>query len=142
MRPSSIPSSSPTSRHRIRAPSRSGSTCEGRELATHGWTKGSGRTIEGAVDELADAGASAFVVTQIAVDGMLVGPDLELYGELLARTGVPVIASGGIGSVEHLQSLAQLRARGSDRALAGAIAGKAIYERRFTVEEGIAACSQ
>ena len=71
---------------------------------------------------------------------MLTGPDLGLYRELLAATTVPIIASGGVGSLDDLAALGREAVEG--RRLAGAIAGKALYEGRFTVAEGVAACSQ
>ena len=80
------------------------------------------------------------VVTEIGRDGMLQGPDLEQLRAVVGATSVPIIASGGVGSVEDLRDLAALEVNG--RRLTGAIAGTAIYEGRFTVEEGIAACSQ
>lgn len=112
----------------------------GREVAVHGWTEGTGVDLFDLVSHFGASGASALVVTQIAVDGMLTGPDLDLYRELLAATALPIIASGGVGSLDDLAALGALRA--SDGAsLAGAIAGKAIYEHRFTVAEGVAACT-
>lgn len=111
----------------------------GRELAVHGWTKGTGVDLLGVVNHFAASGASALVVTQIAVDGMLSGPDLGLYRELLDASSLPVIASGGVGSLADLRALAALAGPGGHR-LAGAIAGKAIYEQRFTVREGADAC--
>jgi phosphoribosylformimino-5-aminoimidazole carboxamide ribotide isomerase len=114
----------------------------GRDVATHGWTQSSGRDIDDLVREFDGSGAAAFVVTQVAVDGMLSGPDAALYRELLDATAVPVIASGGIGSLDDLRALAALHGVTSGRTVAGAITGKAIYEQRFTVAEGLAACSR
>ncbi len=111
----------------------------GREVSTHGWTQGVGRDVFEVANMFADAGASAFIVTQIDVDGLLTGPDLELYRELLSATSIAVIASGGVGSIDDLVALRDLREH--SRSLAGAIAGKAIYEGRFTVGEGMSACS-
>ena len=70
---------------------------------------------------------------------MLGGPDLEQLTAVLGAVDVPVIASGGVASLDDLRALAALEVDG--RRLAGAIAGTAVYEGRFTVEEGIAACS-
>ena len=78
-------------------------------------------------------GVGALVVTEIGRDGTLAGPDLAQLRSVLDAVGVPVIASGGVGSVDDLRAL--------DERLAGVIVGRAIYEGRFTVEEGIAACS-
>lgn len=111
----------------------------GREVAVHGWTEGSGIELAELVSHFAASGASAIVVTQIAVDGMLTGPDVDLYRELLATSALPIVASGGVGSLDDLRVLAGLSGPDGAR-LTGAIAGKAIYEGRFTVAEGVAAC--
>ena len=111
----------------------------GREVSTHGWTKGAGRDVFELVDDFRSAGASAFVVTQIDVDGLLTGSDVGLYQELLAVTDVALIASGGVGTIDDLIALREMKVDG--RSLAGVIAGKALYEGRFSVAEGIAACS-
>ena len=72
-------------------------------------------------------------------DGTLTGPDLDGLAKVLARVGVDVIASGGVGSLADLRDLAGLVAGG--RRLAGAIVGRALYEGRFSVQEAIAACA-
>lgn len=110
----------------------------GREVSTHGWTKGAGVDVFELVRRFEREGAAAFVVTQIDVDGMLSGSDVALYAELLEATAVDVVASGGVGTIADVRALADLTVSG--RSLAGVITGKAIYEGRFTVEEGIAAC--
>ena len=104
------------------------------EVQVRGWEEGSGRRIEDVVDELADAGAAAFIVTDISRDGMLDGPDLDGLATLVRRTPVPVIASGGVSSLDDLRALTQT-------GVTGAIVGKALYEGRFTVEEAVAACA-
>ncbi len=111
----------------------------GRDVAVQGWTQSAGVDVFDLVEHLAASGAAALVVTQIDVDGMLTGPDLALYQELLAATTLPVIASGGVGALDDLERLRAVDVGGAR--LAGAIAGKAIYEQRFTVAEGVAACS-
>ena len=111
----------------------------GRTVRVHGWATDTGLDIADALDRvLPPEGIGALVVTQIAVDGLLTGPDVALYEWLLDATAVPLIASGGVASPDDLARLAMLRA--GERALEGAIVGKAIYEGRVTVEEGIAAC--
>ena len=109
------------------------------EVAVRGWILGSGLDLFELVDRFADSGATAFIVTEIGRDGMLTGPDVEGLAKVVERTDVGVIASGGVASVVDLVTLRELRAGG--RALLGAIAGKAIYERRFSVAEGLVACS-
>ena len=106
----------------------------GREVAVHGWRAGSGRTLGDVL--AATEGAEALVVTQIVTDGTLEGPDRELLAEALAATDVPVIASGGVGSLDDLRRLAALRVAGRD--LAGAIVGRAIYERTVDLAEALA----
>lgn len=102
-------------------------------IATHGWTESSGRMVP---EVLADyPSASAFVITDISRDGMLVGPDVEGLVAAAAATGVPVIASGGVGTLAHLRELAALPQLG------GVIVGKAIYENRFTVAEALGVLS-
>ena len=102
-------------------------------IATHGWTESSGRMV---LDVLADyPSASAFVITDISRDGMLVGPDVESLVAAAAATGVPVIASGGVGTLAHLRELAAFPQLG------GVIVGKAIYENRFTVAEAVGVLS-
>lgn len=109
----------------------------GREVSIKGWTEGSGLDIAVALDRLADSGARAVVVTQITGEGLLGGPDVEGLGELLGLTDLDVIASGGVGQLDHLRSLAALERGG--RRLAGAIVGTAIYEGHVDVSEAVAA---
>lgn len=116
-----------------RQPVAVGLDVRGRELAVRGWRAGSGRTLTDVLGAI--EGAEALVVTQIDTDGTLEGPDLELLAEALAATDVPVIASGGVGSLADLRRLASLRVAG--RALAGAIVGRAIYERTVDLAEAL-----
>lgn len=107
------------------------------EVRTRGWEEGSGRRLLDLVAELEGPHVAAFVVTDISRDGVLAGPDVDGYRELLGATEVPVVASGGVGTLDHLRALAALEV--GRRRLAGVIVGKAIYERAFTVEEALAA---
>ena len=117
-----------------------GIDARGREVAVRGWTGGSGVDLFDLLARFADRGVAAVVVTDIGRDSTLEGPDLEGLAAVLDATEIPVIASGGVGSVPDLEALATLNAGG--RTLEGAIVGKALYEGRFTVEEAIAACGQ
>ncbi len=101
----------------------------GGELAVHGWTEGSGVTLADAIHRF--PAASAFVVTDIERDGTLAGPDVEGLATLVSATAVPVIASGGVGSLDDLVALAGIDG------LHGIITGRALYEGRFTVAEAI-----
>lgn len=116
-----------------------GLDAHGRNVAVRGWVAGSGRNLLDLAQRFAQSGVSALVVTEIGRDGTLEGPDLEQLEAVLAITSTPLIASGGVGTLDDLKSLAAMTAGG--RRLAGAIAGKALYERRFSVAEGIQACS-
>jgi phosphoribosylformimino-5-aminoimidazole carboxamide ribotide isomerase len=102
----------------------------GGELAVHGWTESAGVTVTEALSMF--PAASAFVITDIARDGMLAGPDLDGLAEAAQMTSIPVIASGGISSISDVVAAAWV-------GCAGVITGKAIYEGRFTVADGVAA---
>src|SRR3974390_924749 len=107
------------------------------EAQAQGWLAKSGWAVTELLDLWANEPIGAVVATAVARDGMLEGPDLEGMAALLARSGLPFVASGGVGSTADLQRLAGLEANG--RRLSGAIVGKALVERRFSVEEGLAA---
>lgn len=109
----------------------------GREVSIKGWTEGSGLDIADAVTQLEDSGASAIVVTQIDGEGLLGGPDVPGLTELVATTRLEVVASGGVGNVDHLRSLAAVEVEG--RRIGGVIVGTAIYEGRVDVAEALAA---
>jgi phosphoribosylformimino-5-aminoimidazole carboxamide ribotide isomerase len=113
----------------------------GGEIAVHGWETGSGTTALDLVRSLAGSGVAAFVVTDIGRDGMLAGPDMAGLTAVLDATDVDVIASGGVSSAGDLRALGGVRGTTSGRRLAGVVVGKAIYEGRLTVAEGVAACA-
>jgi phosphoribosylformimino-5-aminoimidazole carboxamide ribotide isomerase len=97
--------------------------------ATHGWTQSSGVLVDELLGQFPRA--SAFVITDISRDGMLTGPDLEGLARAISLTKIPVIASGGVGDLSHVQDLSTLTQ------LDGVSVGKAIYENRFTVAEAV-----
>lgn len=99
------------------------------EVAVHGWTEGSGLRVEDALGLFPSA--AAFVITDISRDGMLAGPDVEGLADAARRTTVPVIASGGVSSLDDVRRLSAIAG------LAGVITGKAIYEGRFTVRAAV-----
>jgi phosphoribosylformimino-5-aminoimidazole carboxamide ribotide isomerase len=115
-----------------------GLDARGRDVAIHGWTDATGLDLVGLARKFDAPGVAALVVTDITRDGMLGGPALEQLASVVAAVAVPVIASGGVASADDLRALAELEVVG--KRLTGAIVGRAIYENRFTVEEGIAAC--
>jgi phosphoribosylformimino-5-aminoimidazole carboxamide ribotide isomerase len=112
-----------------------GLDARGREVAVRGWTEESGADLVDVASRFADLGVAALVVTEIARDGTMEGPSLDQLTVVLGATDVPVIASGGVGSLGDLVALADVRVGG--RHLAGAIAGRAIYEGRFTLAEAL-----
>jgi phosphoribosylformimino-5-aminoimidazole carboxamide ribotide isomerase len=107
------------------------------EIAVRGWARRSGRTAHDLIREFEDAGVAAFVVTEIGRDGTLQGPDLDGLGAVLQATHVPVIASGGVGALADLHTLAALRA--GERRLGGVIVGRALYEGRIDLDSALAA---
>ena len=99
------------------------------EVSVHGWTQGSGLRLTDALQQFPSA--SAFVITDIARDGMLSGPDVKGLTEAAHATSIPVIASGGVSSLDDIRELADVPG------LTGIITGKAIYEGRFSVREAV-----
>lgn len=100
-------------------------------LAVHGWAESSGVELSDALG--AYPAAAAFVITAIERDGLLAGPDIGGLAAAVAATEVPVIASGGVGSLDDLAALAAIEG------LHGVITGRALYEQRFGVADAIAA---
>ncbi len=108
----------------------------GRTLAARGWTKDGGDLYE-ALDRLDAEGCARYVITDVLKDGMLRGPNLDLYRDVCARTKAPVVASGGVSSLADLRALASLVPIGVE----GAIVGKALYAGEFTLAEALAEVS-
>jgi phosphoribosylformimino-5-aminoimidazole carboxamide ribotide isomerase len=106
-------------------------------LATNGWTEQTEIPAESVIERLGQRGVRRFVYSSIERDGMLDGPDLKAVQRIAQAVRGSFVYSGGISSVEDLRALAALRQVN----LSGVIVGKALYEGRFTVGEGIAACT-
>jgi phosphoribosylanthranilate isomerase len=106
----------------------------GRRLAARGWTA-EGGDLDETIDRLETAGCARYVVTDVASDGMLSGPNLELLAHVCRRTDAPVVASGGISTLEDLIALRSLVPDGVE----GAIVGTALYVGSFTIEEALLA---
>lgn len=106
----------------------------GTTLAARGWTKDGGDLWE-VLDRLESEGCPRYVVTDVTKDGTLRGPNLDLLRQVCARTDRPVIASGGVSSLDDLRAIATLVPEGVE----GAIVGKALYAQAFTLEEALAA---
>jgi len=102
-------------------------------VATAGWTEASELLAVDLMQLMVQAGARRFIVTDIAKDGELTGPNLAFMQELAAAVQAAVIASGGVGNLDDLAALAAL-----DPAPEAVIVGRALYEGRFTVAEAMA----
>lgn len=107
----------------------------GRTLAARGWTKEGGDLFE-TLARLDGAGCARYVLTDVNKDGTLQGPNLELLKSVCAATDRPIIASGGVSSLDDLRALRSL----VDIGIEGAIVGKALYAGNFTVAEALAVC--
>ena len=104
----------------------------GTRLAARGWTAEGGELHE-TLDRLNAEGCARYVVTDITKDGTLRGPNLDLLREVCAATPRPVVASGGVSSLEDIRALAGLTPIGVE----GAIVGKALYAGAFTLREAL-----
>ena len=105
----------------------------GRTLAARGWTREGGDLYD-VLSRLDSEGCARYVVTDVNKDGMLQGPNLQLLRDVCAATPAPVIASGGVTTIEDVRALMDLVPLGVE----GAIAGTALYEGRFSLEEALA----
>lgn len=108
----------------------------GTTLAARGWTREGGDLWE-VLARLEDAGCPRYVVTDVTKDGTLKGPNVELLRQVMQRTSKPVVASGGISSLQDIRDLHALVADG----LEGAILGKSLYANKFTLQEALAIAS-
>ena len=104
----------------------------GHILAGRGWTQEGGDLFE-TIERLERDGCARYVVTDVTKDGTLKGPNIELLKEVCAVTSKPVIASGGISSLEDIAALSALNSSGVE----GAIVGKALYAGAFTLQEAL-----
>ncbi|MFD5824471.1 bifunctional 1-(5-phosphoribosyl)-5-((5-phosphoribosylamino)methylideneamino)imidazole-4-carboxamide isomerase/phosphoribosylanthranilate isomerase PriA [Lentzea sp. NPDC060358] len=109
-------------------------TEQGHRVKGRGWTSDGGDLWE-VLDRLDRDGCARYVVTDVSKDGTLTGPNLDLLSEVCARTDAPVIASGGVSTVDDLVALAKLSRDGVE----GSIIGKALYAGAFTLPEALAA---
>ncbi len=104
----------------------------GHTLAARGWTQEGGDLFE-TLERLDRDGCSRYIVTDVAKDGTLKGPNLELLREVCAATTKPVVASGGVSSLEDLIAIRELTSLGVE----GAIVGKALYTGAFTLPQAL-----
>ena len=101
------------------------------QVKTQGWLKGSSITPLELVKDFDGEPIAAVIFTDISKDGMMSGPNVNATLELARQTDIPVIASGGVSSLEHLKQLS------NDNILFGAICGRALYESAFTYSEAL-----
>lgn len=108
---------------------------DGREgkVAIEGWTKDTDRDIIPAGKTLAELGVARIIYTDIARDGMRVGPNVEATRNLAIAAGIPITASGGVATLDDIRALRAVEADGVE----GVIIGKALYEKAFTLEQAI-----
>ncbi|MDX8034462.1 bifunctional 1-(5-phosphoribosyl)-5-((5-phosphoribosylamino)methylideneamino)imidazole-4-carboxamide isomerase/phosphoribosylanthranilate isomerase PriA [Lentzea sp. BCCO 10_0856] len=109
-------------------------TEQGHRVKGRGWTSDGGDLWE-VLDRLDRDGCARYVVTDVSKDGTLTGPNLDLLAEVCARTDAPVVASGGVSTVDDLVALSKLARDGVE----GTIIGKALYAGAFTLPEALAA---
>jgi 1-(5-phosphoribosyl)-5-[(5-phosphoribosylamino)methylideneamino] imidazole-4-carboxamide isomerase/N-(5'phosphoribosyl)anthranilate isomerase len=109
----------------------------GPTLAARGWTEDGGDLWQ-TLQRLDDEGCARYVVTDVHRDGTLTGPNLSLLRDVCARTSAPVVASGGVSSLDDLRAIASLTSIGIE----GAIVGKALYAGAFTLPEALAVVAQ
>lgn len=108
----------------------------GDTLAARGWTRQGGNLWE-VFERLEREGCARYVVTDVEKDGMLKGPNVHLLRQVCERTDAPVVASGGITTLDDLRQIAQLTSIGVE----GAIVGTALYEGNFTLPQALEAIS-
>ena len=106
----------------------------GTTLAARGWTEQGGELYE-VLERLDRDGCARYVVTDVGRDGTMTGPNLDLLRGVCAATDRPVVASGGVSSLEDLRAISALVPDGVE----GAIVGKALYAGAFTLEQALAA---
>lgn len=105
-----------------------GADCKNRKIATNGWLETSETDVLSFIASYQQKGISNVICTDVSKDGMLAGPSIELYEEILTNTNIALIASGGVSS---MSDLVKLKAIGCE----GAIIGKALYENKITLKE-------
>jgi phosphoribosylformimino-5-aminoimidazole carboxamide ribotide isomerase len=104
-------------------------------LAVKGWVETSRLSVLEAIVRFRSAGVAAVTLTDITRDGTQTGADAALFAAIAAQAGVPLIASGGVATLDDLRALARL----FDSGVVGAITGRALYEGRFSLGDAIAA---
>jgi len=109
-----------------------GLDARGSTVATHGWTEDSGQSLLDFAGEAAKLPLAAIIYTDIAKDGMMAGPNIERTKALIDAVDVPVVASGGVSSVDDIKTLVELGAE-------AAIVGRSLYEGTLSLSDAIEA---
>jgi len=107
-------------------------------LAIKGWLETSKLTIAQAIERFQNAGVAALIVTDTSRDGTQDGPDIALFCEVANTSHTPLVASGGVASLDDIRALKRHFRSG----IAGVIVGRALYERRFTLSEALSAANE
>jgi len=110
--------------------------CSNGKIAQRGWTSVTDLNATDFAKEIEQLGVQCIVYTDIARDGMLTGPNLEGLKTMLNAVSIPIIASGGIGNLEHVKQLLEMK----NNQIIGAITGKAIYEGTLDFKEALGLC--
>jgi phosphoribosylformimino-5-aminoimidazole carboxamide ribotide isomerase len=100
-------------------------------IMVEGWQTETAMTVDGALDKYSELGVHTYLITSIAQDGMLNGPDLQTLSSAALYPEAKIISAGGIGTIGDLVALKEIGA-------SGAVIGKALYEGRFTLKEALA----
>ena len=107
-------------------------------VAVNGWREEASMAVDELVGELARMGFRHLVFTDIARDGMRTGVNAQAYRDIARVAGFPVVASGGVATLDDLRALADL----GDDVIEGAITGRALYEGAFTLEDALSVCAK
>jgi phosphoribosylformimino-5-aminoimidazole carboxamide ribotide isomerase len=99
-------------------------------IMVEGWKTATAMTVQDALEKYTELGVRRFLITSIAQDGMLNGPDLQTLSQATLYPNAKIVAAGGIGSIGDLAALKEI-------GVEGAVIGKALYEGRFTLKEAI-----
>ncbi|MDD5409523.1 MAG: 1-(5-phosphoribosyl)-5-[(5-phosphoribosylamino)methylideneamino]imidazole-4-carboxamide isomerase [Candidatus Omnitrophica bacterium] len=105
----------------------------GAKVLTQGWNRATSKTTLDFAKELKEVGFKQLIYTDVSRDGALAGPNIPGIKELISKTGLDVIASGGVADLKDLIKLKSLQKKG----LSGVIIGKALYEGKFTLAEAL-----
>lgn len=100
------------------------------QIMVEGWKTATAMTVDDALEKYTSLGVRRFLITSIAQDGMLTGPDLHILSQATLYPNAKIMAAGGIGSIGDLAALKEI-------GVEGAVIGKALYEGRFTLKEAI-----